>query len=174
MDGSRDGVPHVEDGALGDAACVRADRRTHARARAGGDGGVPDPARVEPGVAGVERDGGRGTGAVGHAVLDGGQGRRRRELPAHPDAARWIGRLAQSSLGAGAGGATPLGDSCSQAPVAAVTAKSPYTNNYLAPGSACPEGVNIRCKPSHRYWPTIPKPRLVSAPKNRVASTMGA
>src|SRR5664280_2450566 len=67
-----------------------------------------------------------------------------RRYAAHPDAARWIGRLAQSSLGAGAGGATPLGDSCSHAPVAAVTAKSPYTNNYLAPGSACPEGVNIR------------------------------
>jgi len=39
----------------------------------------------------------------------------------------------------------PLGDSCSHAPGAAVTAKSPCTNNYLAPGSACPEGVNIRC-----------------------------
>ena len=55
-----------------------------------------------------------GFGAVGHAVLDGGQGRRRRELPAHPDAAPWIGRLAQNRLGAGAGGATPLGDSCSR------------------------------------------------------------
>src|ERR1035441_9712496 len=34
--------------------------------------------------------------------------------------------------------------SCSHAPDAAVTAKSPCTNNHLAPGSACPERVNIR------------------------------
>src|ERR1019366_4360989 len=133
--------------APGDAASVRADRRAHARARAGGDAGVSDPARVEPGVARIERDGGRGTGAVSHAVLDGGQGRRRRELPAHPDTTRWIGRLAPSSLGAGTGGATPLGDSCSHAPLPAVTTKSPCTNNHLAPGSACPERVNIRCIP---------------------------
>jgi hypothetical protein len=39
----------------------------------------------------------------------------RRELPAHPDTAPWIGRLAQSRLGAGAGGTTPPGDSCSHA-----------------------------------------------------------
>src|ERR1035437_2560596 len=41
-------------------------------------------------------------------------------------------------------GTTPLGDSCSHAPLAAVTAKNPCTNNYLDPGNACPEGVNIR------------------------------
>ncbi len=55
--------------------------------------GTGEPERLlsahvsEPGVAGIGRDGGRGAGAVDHAVLDGGQGRRRRELPAHPDAA---------------------------------------------------------------------------------------
>lgn len=48
---------------------------------------------------------------VSRAVLDGGESRRWRELPAHPDAARSIERLAPSRLGARCGGA---GRRCTQ------------------------------------------------------------
>src|ERR1700735_5131837 len=106
-------------------------------ARARGDAGLSNPARAEQGMGGAERYGGGRAGAVDYAVLDGGQGRGRRQLSAHPGSARWIERLAQSSLGKGAGSAAPLGHSCSHAPFTAFTAKSTCINSYLAPGSVC-------------------------------------
>jgi hypothetical protein len=78
-----------------------------------------------PGVGGVEPDGGRGAGAVGHAVLDGGQGGGRRELPEDPGAASCLGGPAQSGLGSHARSTTPSGDSCSHAPHAAVATTTP-------------------------------------------------
>jgi hypothetical protein len=78
-----------------------------------------------PGVGGVERDGGRGAGAIGHAVLDGGQGGGRRELPEDPGAASCLGGSAQSSLGSDARSTAPSGDSRSHAPLAAVTTTTP-------------------------------------------------
>ena len=80
---------------------------------------------LEPGVGGVERDGGRGAGAVGHPVLDGGQGGGRRQLPEDPGAASCLGGPAQSGLGSHARSTTPSGDSCSHAPLTAVTTTTP-------------------------------------------------
>jgi hypothetical protein len=59
-----------------------------------------------------------------------------RQLPAHSGSARWIQHLAPSSLGAHTGGAAPLGDSCSRAPVAALTQKSTWATDGLSHGSA--------------------------------------
>src|ERR1039458_7085995 len=85
----------------------------------------------------------------------------------------------------GHGGATPLGDSCSHAPLPAVTTKSPCTNNYLAPGSACPERVNIRSRQtggakaprSARFYDAltalIPPKVLVSARQQCAADRIG-